>query len=98
MEMKIASNIKPVTSLGYQLIFDEAKRIISINLLHDKKILVKNRLTNPIELNDDINVKDLVDSAVLEYFNTRINCQTSNEKTKKSKADFYSNVMSAKKR
>ncbi len=94
MEMKIATNVRPIEGIGYQLVFDNSKRIVSINLLYDNKILIKNKFSEPIVVNSDKNIKDIVDSTVLEYFNTCINNQLSNSKIKKTKADFYANVMS----
>ncbi len=96
--MKIATNIISIEGFGYQLIVDDVKRIVSINLLYNNKILVKNKLAEPIVINNDTVIKDLVDTTVLEYMNNRINRQMSNPKTKKTTADFYANVMSSKKK
>lgn len=95
--MELVANIRPIESLGYQIIFDDMKRIVSINLLYNNKILVKNRLSKPIMAIDNTIINDLVNTTLLGYMNNRSNCNSNKEKSNKSKADFYANIMSIKK-
>lgn len=96
--MKLATNIRSIKNFGYQLVFDNTKRIISINILYNNKILVKDKLSKPILETDNIAINELVESILLKYTNSGINLYVKDAKTKKSKAKFYSNIVSAKRK
>ncbi len=64
--MKIATNIKKISNVGFQLILDDSSSVIGVNLLCDKKILLKKRFNVAIKINNSTEEMELVNQVIIE--------------------------------
>jgi hypothetical protein len=64
--MKLATNIKKISNVGFQLILDDSSSVIGVNLLCDKKILLKKRFNVAIKIKNSIEEKELVNQVIIE--------------------------------
>lgn len=74
--MKIATQPTYTQKIGYQLILDDRKQIIGINLMLDKKILSKKRYDNPLHLSSQNEINAFAKKFVKETINNIINPDT----------------------
>ena len=65
--MKLATNIKKATDFGFQLILNESGLVIGINLLCEKRILVKHRFSDAIEIGSVREENKLVNKLLANY-------------------------------
>jgi len=65
--MNIATNIKPVNEFGFQLILSESNSIVGVNLLFNKKILIKKRFAKVLNINSKYEEDELIRTIINEY-------------------------------
>lgn len=65
--MKLATNIKTANDFGVQLILNESGLVIGINLLCEKRILVKHRFSDAIEITSISEENKLVNKVLTGY-------------------------------
>lgn len=66
--MMLATNIKSAKDFGFQLILNESKFVVGINLLYNKKILIKKRFNVSIIINNQNEELELVNQVIMECF------------------------------
>ena len=66
--MALATNFKTISGFGYQLILSDEQLVLGVNLLFDKKILIKKRFKRPREIGSINEEKRLVQAVVIDYF------------------------------
>jgi len=66
--MMLATNIKSAKDFGFQLILNESKLVVGVNLLYNKKILIKKRFNESIIINNQIEELELVNQVIMECF------------------------------
>lgn len=93
--MKLATNIKSVKEFGFQLILDETKFVIGVNLLYNKKILIKKRFTESIVIINQTAEKELVNKVIMECFQKEI-IINKNDNNNGSNSNLFATFMSAK--
>ena len=74
--MKIATQIAYTQKVGYQLILDDQKRVIGINLILDKKVLSKKRYDNPLHLSSQDEINSFAKKFVKETIDSLLNSKT----------------------
>ena len=74
--MKIATQITYTQKIGYQLILNDQKQIIGINLILYKKILSKKRYDNPLHMSSQNEIISFARKFVKESMYSIINTKT----------------------
>ena len=67
--MILATNIKSVKGFGFKLILDDSKFVVGVNLLCNKKILIKKRFKEARFITNQNEEIDIVNQVILECFN-----------------------------
>lgn len=66
--MKIAVNPKKFDNFGYQIIFNEKFKAIGVNFVFDKKILLKERFKQPVQIISNEDESKLVQKIIFKLF------------------------------
>lgn len=66
--MKIATKIRCAKDVGFQLILDDSYLVIGVNLLCNKKILLKKRFDKAIHIKSQLEETALVNQVFCECF------------------------------
>jgi len=66
--MILATNVKILDEFGFQLILDDSKKLLGVNLVYKSKILTKKRFTKPKMVINFAQEKKIISEVINEYF------------------------------